>query len=136
MKKRIWVITIFVIIGLIAAFGAILKKHTGIRCDFDGTRIQPIYEVKFTFEDNTTEQFCSVVCALLHLKNEKKKLKYITVVDEVSGNKIDASLAFFVESDVLTIPHVKNNIHVFAKKEGAQRHATQFNGKFIPNPFR
>jgi len=136
MKKRIWVITIFVIIGLIAATGAILKKHTGIRCDFDGTRIQPIYEVKFIFEDNTTEQFCSVVCALLHLKNETKKLKYITVVDEVSGKKIDASLAFFVESDVLTIPHVKNNIHVFAQKEDAQRHATQFNGKFIPNPFR
>ena len=136
MKKRIWVITIFVIIGLIAAFGTILKKHTGIRCDFDGTRIQPIYEVKFIFEDNTTEQFCSVVCALLHLKNEKKKLKYVTVVDEVSGTKIDASLAFFVESDVLTIPHVKNNIHVFAQKQDAQRHATQFNGKLILNPFR
>ena len=136
MKKRIWVIIIFVTIGLIAVTGTLLKKHTGIRCDFDGTRIQPIYEVKITFEDNTIEQFCSVVCALLHLKNETKKFKYITVVDEVSGNKIDPSLAFFVESDVLTIPHVKNNIHVFAKKEDAQRHATQFNGKLISDPFR
>jgi hypothetical protein len=41
-----------------------------------------------------------------------------------------------VESEVITIPHVKNRIHVFAEESDAERHARQFNGKSIPNPFR
>lgn len=136
MKRKVWVIIIFVIIGLVAAMSAMLKGRAGTRCDYDGTRIQPIYGVTFTFEDATQKQFCSVSCAVLDLKNEEKKLSYITVVDEVTGTKIDASLVFFVESDVFTLPHVKNNIHVFAKKEDALRHADQFNGNLIPNPLR
>ena len=136
MRKKAWVIIIFVIIGLVAATSAMLKVRSGVRCDHDGTRIQPIYEVTFAFQDATNKQFCSVNCALLDLRNEKNRPKYVTVVDEVSGTKIDANLAFFVKSEVLTIPHVKNNIHVFAKKEDAIRHAKQFNGELIQNPFR
>lgn len=133
MKKEIQLIVIFTIIGLITIVGVILRGGGGIRCDYDGTRIQPIYEVDLTFEDGSTKRFCSIVCVSMQLKDEKKKLKYITVVDEVSGNKIDASLAFFVESDVVTVHHVKNNIHVFAKEEYAKRHARQFTGKLIAN---
>ena len=136
MKKRLWVIIIFAIIGLVAAVSALLKGRVGIRCDYDGTRIQPIYGVAFTFEDSTEKQFCSVSCAVLDLKNEKKKVNYVTVVDEVTGSRIDASLAFFVKSDVFTIPHVKNNTHAFAKKEDAICHTRQFNGKLISNPFK
>jgi hypothetical protein len=136
MKKKGWIIAILVIIGAIAAAGGLMKGHMAVRCDYDGKRIQPIYEVDFEFEDGSMKRFCCIVCALMDLKDEEKKLKYITVVDEVSGKKIDDSLASFVESDVITIPHVKNRIHVFAEKSDAERHAHQFNGKLILNPFR
>lgn len=136
MKKKAWIIGILIAIGAIAAIGALMKGRMAARCDYDGTRIQPIYEVDFQFEDGSTKRFCCIVCALMDLKDEEKKLKYITVVDEVSGKKIDDSLATFVESEVITIPHVKNSIHVFAEKSDAERHARQFNGKSIPNPFR
>ncbi len=136
MKKKVWIIVVLVFIGAIAAIGGLMKGHMAARCDYDGTRIQPIYEVDFEFEDGSMKRFCSIICALMDLKDEGKKLKYITVVDEVSGKKIDDSLATFVESDVITIPHVKNRIHAFAEKSDAERHAHQFNGKLIPNPFR
>jgi len=135
MKKKVWIIVILLVIGVIAAIGGLMKGRMAARCDYDGTRIQPIYEVDFEFEDGSIKRFCSIVCSLMDLKDEKKKLKYITVVDEVSGKKIDDSLAFFVESDVIAIPHVKNRIHVFAEKADAERHASQFDGKLIPNPF-
>jgi len=115
MKKKAWIIGILIIIGAIAAIGGLMKGHMAARCDYDGTRIQPIYEVDFEFEDGSMKRFCSIVCALMDLKDEGKKL---------------------VESEVVTIPHVNNRIHVFAEKSDAERHARQFNGKSIPNPFR
>ncbi len=136
MRKKVWIIGILIVIGAIAAIGGFMRGHMAARCDYDGTQIQPIYEVNFELEDGSTKRFCCIVCALMDLKDEEKRLKYITMVDEVSGKKIDDSLAFFVESDVITIPHVKNRIHVFAEKGDAERHARQFNGKLIPNPFK
>lgn len=136
MKKKAWIIVAFPVIGAIAAIGGLMKGHMAARCDYDGTWIQPIYEVDFEFEDRSIKRFCSVVCASMDLKDEEKKLKYVTVVDEASGKRIDHSLALFVESDVITIPHVKNRVHVFAEKADAERHARQFNGKLIPSPFR
>jgi hypothetical protein len=66
----------------------------------------------------------------------KKKVKEVMVVDETSEKKIMASQAFFVESEVVTILHVKNRIHVFANREDAEKHLKRFNGKWIENPFR
>ena len=57
------------------------------------------------------------------------------MVDEPSGNKINALEAFFVESDIVIVPHVKNRIHVFAKREGALKHIQKFKGNWVENPF-
>jgi transketolase len=65
----------------------------------------------------------------------KKQMREVRVVDEPSGNKIDASQALFVESEVVTVPHVKNRIHVFAKKEDALKHIQKFKGNWVENPF-
>jgi NitT/TauT family transport system substrate-binding protein len=57
------------------------------------------------------------------------------VTDEITGQKFDSTLGFFVESEVVTVPEVKNRIHIFATKEDAMAHARQFNGRVIKNPF-
>jgi len=111
------------------------KKPIEDRCDYDGVKIEPIYAVYFTLQNGTEKKFCSVACASMSFSALKKQIREVRVVDEPSGNKINASEAFFVESDVVTVPHVKNRIHVFAKKEDALKHIQKFNGRWVGNPF-
>lgn len=135
MQKKIPIITALALVLAMTALSALLREHGRLPCDYDGTPIQPIYEVELGFADGSTNRFCSLACAGLYLKRTPKRLQEVTVVDEVSGQKIDARLAFFVESEVFTIPHVKNNVHVFARQEEAQRHARQYRGRLMANPF-
>jgi len=60
----------------------------------------------------------------------------IWVTDEATGEKIRTEQAYYVESDVITTPHMGNRIHVFAKEKAAKLHARQHKGKCVKNPFR
>jgi hypothetical protein len=57
-------------------------------------------------------------------------------VDEVSEKRVSVPQAFFVESDIVTVLHVKNGIHLFAKREDALKHIQKFKGNWVGNPFR
>jgi hypothetical protein len=98
-------------------------------------KIEPIYAVYFTFQDGTEKKFCSIACASLSFPELKSRIKEVVVVNERSGTKINASQALFVESEVVTVPHVKNRIHVFANKEDALKHIQTFKGNWVENPF-
>jgi ribosomal protein L24E len=112
------------------------RKSIEGHCDYDGVKIEPIYAVYFILQDGKEKKFCSIVCASMSFSELKKKVKEVMVVDEVSEEKITASRAFFVESEVVTTLHVKNRIHVFSNREDAERHLKRFKGKWIENPFR
>ena len=112
------------------------RKSIESRCDYDGVKIEPIYAVYFTLQDGTEKKFCSIACASMSFPALKKQIKEVRVVDEPSGNKINALGAFFVESEMVTVPHNKNRIHVFANREDAERHLKRFNGRWIENQFR
>jgi len=133
-KRWIALFITFVIISLGSGCKGEKKPIEG-RCDYDGVKIEPIYAVYFTLQNGTEKKFCSVACASMSFSALKKQIREVRVVDEPSGNKINASEAFFVESDVVTVPHVKNRIHVFAKKEDALKHIQKFNGRWVGNPF-
>lgn len=111
------------------------KSDAPGRCDYDGMKIEPLYAVYFTLHDGSERKFCSILCASMSFRELTKQIKEVMVVDEASGKKINASEAFFVQSEVMTILHVKNRIHVFSKREDAERHLKMFNGKWIENPF-
>ena len=146
-RKRLVVILICLLVfGLVALLGGLLGKKTGkvvtekeeggaLRCAYDGTKINPLYEVEAYLSDSTVVSFCSIYCATRWLQGNKDRVIYFTVIDEVTGQKFDSSLAHFVESDVVTVREVKNRIHAFYVKEDALKHAEQFNGKAIENPF-
>jgi len=126
---------IFVIISLtLGCKGE--RKPIEDRCDYDGTKIEPIYAVYFTLQDGTEKKFCSIVCATMSFAEIKSRIKQVMVVDERSGTKINSSQALFVESEVVTIPHVKNRIHAFGNREDAMKHLNKFKGKWVENPFR
>ena len=149
MKKRKRLIIIFVallVVAAIALLGGVLGKKkakvlTGkqeemaVRCAWDGTKLKPIYQVDAFLHDGSTATFCSIYCATRWFEKNKDKVIYFTVVDELTGQKFDSTLGHYVESDVITVPEVKNRVHAFANKEDALMHARQFNGKLIENPF-
>jgi NitT/TauT family transport system substrate-binding protein len=147
MEKRKRLIVIFaslLVVAVIALLGGVLgtkKSRVGtgegiaLRCAWDGIRIKPIYQVDTFLNDGSTRVFCSIYCATRWFEENRGKVIYFTVVDEVTGQKFDSTLGYFVESDVITVPEVKNRVHAFASKEDALKHAGQFNGKIIENPF-
>jgi hypothetical protein len=133
-KRWIALFVIFVIISLGSGCKG-ERKSIENRCDYDGAKIEPLYAVYFTFQDGTEKKFCSIACASLSFPELKSRIKEVVVVDERSGTKINASQALFVESEIVTVPHVKNRIHVFAKKEDALKHIQKFKGNWVENPF-
>ncbi len=134
--KKGWIVSfIIVVIVLLGFVWAIKKGASAGRCDYDGTRIEPLYAVYFSLQDGSEKKFCSVVCASMSFSALKKQIKEVRVTDESSGAKIISSQAFFVESEMVTVPHVKNRIHAFAKKEDALKHIQKFKGRWVGNPF-
>jgi len=146
-RKRLIIIFIsLVVVALVALMGGMLGQRTTkvgrdiayrvvLRCAWDGIKLNAIYQVDVFLDDGSTRSFCSIYCATRWFEKNKDKVIYFMVVDEVSGQKFDSTLGYFVESDVITVPEVKNRVHAFANKEDALRHARQFNGKLINNPF-
>lgn len=111
-------------------------RNTPSICSLDGSAIHPLYEVTIIKKDNSSLRFSCIVSAQIWLRENSKEVFYILVTDEPSGEKINASDAYYVASDVITTPHTGNGIHVFGKKSLAQEHARAFNGKLIKIPFR
>ncbi len=137
MKKR-QIITFLTVIGvaaILALTGTLFKGGRETVCAFDGTPIQPIYEVEITLKEGTIRKFCSVYCAAKWYEIHQKKVKYVAVTDEITGKKIDASLAHFVESEVVTNWVNLNRIHSFAEERNALQHIPDHNGKSVRNPF-
>ena len=145
-KRLIIIVICFLVFAGLALVGGILGKKGGkgqneetdqrlLRCANDGTKINPIYEVDAYLVDKATMRFCSIYCATRWYENNRDKVIYLAVSDEVTGNKFDSTLGHFVESDLVTIPEVNNRTHAFAVKEDALTHVKQFNGKLIENPF-
>ncbi len=133
--KKGWIVSfIIVVIVLLGFVWAIKKGASADRCDYDGTRIEPLYAVYFSLQDGSEKKFCSVVCASMSFSALKKQIKEVRVTDESSGAKIISSQAFFVKSEMVTVPHVKNRIHAFAKKEDALKHIQKFKGRWVEDP--
>lgn len=133
MKK--WPIIVVVLFFLIAVGSSLLKKSSGERCALDAIKIEPIYQVDIIPAEGKMLKFCCIECAKKWLAANKERITGVTVTDEVTGNRIDASIAWFVESSVVTNHSTGNRTHVFAEKKDAERHARDFGGAIINNPF-
>jgi hypothetical protein len=113
---------------------ALKNPSSSTRCSLDGSRIDPFYEVNIFGEKGTLYSFSCVLSARIWLMGNSERASAIWVTDEVTGEKIRAELAYYVESDIMTTPHVRNRIHVFAQKAVADSHARHFSGAVVPNP--
>ena len=135
--KRSRFITALIIAASISALVVVLRhRSSSKRCSLDGIRIDPLYEVTIISKDETPYNFSCVLSAQIWLTENAQMPSSVWVTDEVTGKKIRAELAYYVESDVVTTPHTRNRIHVFAGEQAAKLHACQYKGKFVKNPFR
>ena len=120
----------------IALGSSIYKKtHKIEKCDFDGVHIKPVYQVDIILKDNAVKKFDSIYCAYMWLSQNKDAVSYIRVTDEVTSEKIDSSIAYYVDSEIITNNVNNNKVHAFLKLEDAEKHAKSYKGRIVKNPF-
>lgn len=136
MNGKITLAAIIIAVSVaVSLFTIFLQRQSVSVCHYDGEKIMPIYGVDIKLKDGDVSRFCSVYCSQAWFKENNTKVASVTVTDELTGEKLDASLAFFVESEVVSVATTRNRIHVFKEEHHAQTHAKQYNGLIVNNPF-
>ena len=133
---------IFIGLGLVAVLslglGIFYQQHQrGVspRCHLCGNRIQALYQVEIVLNNQEKKPFCSVVCGEKWFGPNKKNVSYVAVTDEVSGKRIDANLANFLQNDIVTDLASGNNIHVFAEWFELLGYYKRYGGEIVKDPF-
>ena len=135
--KQSHLIAALIIAAIISSLTVVFQQHSSpLRCSLDGILIDPLYEVTIIRKDEPPYNFSCILTAQIWWMENSGRLSSIWVTDEMTGEKIRAELAYYVESNVITTPHTGNRIHVFAGENAAKLHARQYDGKFVKNPFR
>jgi peroxiredoxin len=114
------------------------KTETEV-CLVDGTSLLPISRVSIQSASGEVSLFCSLCCARTWLDTHKETEAdlnagkgSISLVDEISGIEMDATLAYFVESDEYSREENKCRSHVFSDKQAASAYLRKTEGKEIP----
>ena len=114
-------------------------QRSGQRCAVDNNTIEPITRVLITRPDGQEIQFCSLCCArqwLLTAEQVTDEIKSgkatLTVVDEISGELLDSSVAFWLESDSYSRRENKCRVHVFKNGTDAAAHILAHRGRELP----
>ena len=110
-----------------------VSRARQVRCGLDGTAMAPIYRVDLLLHGEVREHFCSVRCA----REWPEAVDGATwrVRDEVTGEVLDATVACFVRSSVVTVAPRKARTHSFKKWSDAMEHIAVHGGERIANPF-
>jgi len=136
MKRSHFITALIIAVSISTLVVVFQNRSSSLKCSLDGVRIDPLYEVTIIQEGETSYSFSCILSAQIWLMEKSEPLSSIWVTDEMTGEKIKAELAYYVESDTITTPHTGNRIHVFAKKTEAESHAQEFKGKIVKNPLR
>ena len=135
MKHTKYIAVFFVLLLLIAVFSE-KYQNKGDVCEFDGNRIKSINEVVITTAGGSEHHFCSLCCSASWLEKKpdvKRSIMEsrggsITVVDEVSGEKIDATLAYWVKSTLFSVRENECGLHAFKDPGDAAKHIHSHHG--------
>ena len=134
-----WAVVVQVVVVGLALFGAWSRRGDRGRCAFDGAAIEPVYRVRVEGPDGQTHPFCCIRCAELWLEAHPGPTGHVVVTDESSGKDVDAAVAWFVRSSIVTQPTTGNRIHAFRHRVDAEHHADIAGGRVlsdIDRPFK
>ena len=137
-NKLLPIVLFFLLLVLIAWFSG-YSNQSGESCRVDGTGIVPITRVVLVDETGEEFLFCSLCCAKTWLTGHEEIIPQLasgkaslTVVDEISGQEIDASLAYWVQSKEYSRKENKCQSHVFSDKQAASKYLRQHQGQELP----
>jgi hypothetical protein len=133
MQKWQWttglsVLLMVVVLPIVGNWARHAKKE---RCALDGNAIQPIFRVRIIDNLQQVHQFCCIRCAELWIGHVPDEVTAISVTDEVSGQEINATNAYFVRSSVINVPATGNRVHVFRTESDAAKHAASSQGRIL-----
>ena len=103
------------------------RRDAAPRCALDGVKLDPHYQVQVIDVAGEARGFCCPRCAALWIERQSSPCLAVRVTDELSGEWVDASAAYFVRSLVVTTAANGNRIHVFRDRA----HAERFGGKVL-----
>lgn len=128
----------FLLLAALAWISSQSDKGTE-NCLVDGTSLLPISRVSIQSANGDISLFCSLCCAHTWLETQEEVVAdlregrgNITVVDEISGLEIDATLAYFVESDEYSRKENRCRSHVFSDKQAASTYLRKTGGREQP----
>ncbi len=130
---------LFLLLLVLIAWFSGQSNQSGESCRVDGTGIVPITRVVLVDEKGEEFLFCSLCCAQTWLTGHDELLPQLTsgkasltVVDEISGQEIDASLAYWVQSREYSRKENRCQSHVFSDKQAASKYLRQHQGRELP----
>ena len=140
-RQRAWVVGLggLVVAAVLPVLAHRARRQTEPACALDGGGIVPDYRVEIIDAGGGRHEFCCLSCAATWLQNEPAAPRSVTVVDEASGAPLDAAVAWYVRSSVVTTPVTGNRVHVFRSRADAEHHADRFGGVVLlpsENPLR
>ena len=134
--KTILLCGLFFLLLAALAWISVQSEKGNENCLVDGTSLLPISRVSIQSANGEISLFCSLCCARTWLDANKENVAElqagkgnITVVDEISGLEIDATLAYFVESDEYSRKENRCRSHVFSDKQAAATYLRKTGGR-------
>ena len=132
-----WPLTYLLLVGLLA-LGASLWRGYGASetCEMDGQQLSPSLRVDLKMADGTSHAFCTIACTQRWLAHQPRVAhKEALVRDAITGEPLDAYVAFCVRSKLVTDRATGNDIHAFRFRTDALEHVRRFGGRIIDDPF-
>jgi len=134
MRRTHFITALIIVASISTLFVIFQRRSSSMGCFLDGSRIDPLYAVTVIGKDKMSCNFACILSAQIWLMENCERISSVWVTDEMTGKKIKAEFAYYVESDIVTTPHTGNRIHVFALRTAAENHARMFSGKMLKNP--
>jgi len=133
MKWRRWAVPMGVGLAcaLVPLTASAVRRRPAPECAADGVVLADPPAARITSASGKILGFCCIGCARRWLAATRSRPASIEVRDETTGRPIDAALAHYAWSPVLTQPATGDRLHAFARPEDAQRHAKFFNGSVL-----
>jgi hypothetical protein len=137
MSTLKWSLSYIILMGAVALAAGLWRAYgSSEACEMDGQAISPSLRVDLTMADGNSHAFCTIACAQRWLAGRANTaVKEALVRDAISGEPIDAYVAFFVRSELVTNRANGNAVHAFRFRADAMEHVRQFGGQLIEDPF-
>jgi hypothetical protein len=137
MRAWKWPAAYLTVMALIAMTVSLASRYLAREtCEMDGQTLPVTLRVDLKMADGVKHSFCSIECARRWLANQPNATaKEAVVRDALTGEPLDAYVAIFVESPIVTNRANGNDVHAFRVRTDAMEHIRRFGGQEISDPF-